>query len=104
MSRWLIPALCLVLGVILTAACAGGESATRAPTTQQATEPAAADTTQSANGAVTATTEPTQPSIEVGYKEGQLAPDFTLTTAAGEDLTLDSLQGRPVILYFFATW
>ena len=103
MSRWLTLALCLALGAALTAACAGGESATSPPPTQQATEPAAA-ATEPADGAVRATSEPTQPSIEVGYKVGQQAPDFTLTTAAGEDLTLDSLQGRPVILYFFATW
>lgn len=104
MSRWLILALCLALVAALTAACAGGESATSPPPTQPATEPAAADPTEPAGGAVSATEEPTQPSIEVGYKVGQQAPDFTLTTAAGEDLTLDSLQGRPVILYFFATW
>ncbi len=113
MSRWMILALCLVLGAALTAACAGGDSATSPPPTQQATEPAA-DATEPAGGAVSATSEPAQPSpaqsspaqssIEVGYKVGQQAPDFTLTTAAGEDLALDSLQGRPVILYFFATW
>ena len=33
-----------------------------------------------------------------------MAPSFELTTAAGENLNLDSFQGRPVILYFFATW
>jgi peroxiredoxin len=40
----------------------------------------------------------------VGYKAGQRAPDFMLTTVGGENLTLDSFRGRPVILYFFATW
>ena len=103
MSRWMMLALCLVLGAALTAACTGGDSATSPPPTQQAPEPAA-DATEPADGAVRDTSEPAQPSIEVGYKVGQQAPDFTLTTAAGEDLTLGSLQGRPVILYFFATW
>ena len=29
------------------------------------------------------------------------APDFTLLTDAGEALTLSSLRGRPVVLYFY---
>ncbi len=33
--------------------------------------------------------------------EGKLAPDFTLPTDTGEDLTLSSLRGRPVVLYFY---
>ncbi len=33
--------------------------------------------------------------------EGELAPDFTLATDTGEDLTLSSLRGRPVVLYFY---
>ena len=33
--------------------------------------------------------------------EGTLAPDFTLLTDAGTPLTLSSLRGRPVVLYFY---
>lgn len=32
---------------------------------------------------------------------GDLAPDFTLPTDSGEELTLSSLRGRPVVLYFY---
>ena len=32
---------------------------------------------------------------------GEEAPDFTLLTDAGEPLTLSSLRGRPVVLYFY---
>ena len=32
---------------------------------------------------------------------GDLAPDFTLPTDAGDALTLSSLRGRPVVLYFY---
>jgi peroxiredoxin Q/BCP len=32
---------------------------------------------------------------------GTAAPDFTLLTDAGEALTLSSLRGRPVVLYFY---
>jgi thioredoxin-dependent peroxiredoxin len=33
--------------------------------------------------------------------EGELAPDFTLTSDSGEAVTLSSLRGRPVVLYFY---
>jgi peroxiredoxin Q/BCP len=33
--------------------------------------------------------------------EGDPAPDFTLESDAGEEVTLSSLRGRPVILYFY---
>ncbi|MCW3012697.1 MAG: thioredoxin-dependent thiol peroxidase, partial [Solirubrobacterales bacterium] len=29
------------------------------------------------------------------------APDFTLAGQDGEDVTLSSLRGRPVVLYFY---
>ncbi|MCZ7587878.1 MAG: thioredoxin-dependent thiol peroxidase [Gaiella sp.] len=34
-------------------------------------------------------------------EEGKPAPDFTLATDAGETLTLSSLRGTPVVLYFY---
>jgi peroxiredoxin Q/BCP len=33
--------------------------------------------------------------------QGTMAPDFTLDTDAGTPLTLSSLRGRPVVLYFY---
>jgi len=33
--------------------------------------------------------------------EGKPAPDFTLTSDAGEAVTLSSLEGTPVVLYFY---
>jgi peroxiredoxin len=35
---------------------------------------------------------------------GHPAPDFTLTTAAGETFKLSELRGTPVVLNFWATW
>ena len=32
---------------------------------------------------------------------GQPAPDFTLLTDEGKPLTLSSLRGRPVVLFFY---
>ena len=33
--------------------------------------------------------------------EGHPAPDFTLDSDTGESVTLSSLQGSPVVLYFY---
>ncbi|MCL6563618.1 MAG: TlpA family protein disulfide reductase [Firmicutes bacterium] len=35
---------------------------------------------------------------------GQPAPNFTLTTASGQTVSLSALRGHPVILNFWATW
>lgn len=35
---------------------------------------------------------------------GFRAPDFTLTTLDGNEITLSELKGRPVIINFWATW
>lgn len=68
-------------------------------------------------GTLESTTTPTGPavptetpvlasSVHVGPNVGNRAPDFTLTFANGQTLSLTSLrdQGRPVVLYFLATW
>lgn len=34
-------------------------------------------------------------------EEGKLAPDFELTSDAGETVKLSELRGRPVVLYFY---
>ena len=34
-------------------------------------------------------------------EEGSPAPDFTLTSDSGEQVSLESFRGRPVVLYFY---
>jgi peroxiredoxin Q/BCP len=34
-------------------------------------------------------------------EEGKPAPDFELTSDTGEAVSLSSLRGRPVVLYFY---
>jgi thioredoxin-dependent peroxiredoxin len=34
-------------------------------------------------------------------KEGSPAPDFTLTSDSGEQVSLESLRGKPIVLYFY---
>lgn len=36
--------------------------------------------------------------------EGQRAPNFTLTTFDGEEITLESLRGKAVVVNFWASW
>jgi peroxiredoxin Q/BCP len=37
----------------------------------------------------------------VAVEEGAPAPDFTLTSDAGEQVSLSDFRGRPVVLYFY---
>jgi peroxiredoxin Q/BCP len=34
-------------------------------------------------------------------EEGKAAPNFTLPSDAGESISLESLRGKPVVLYFY---
>ena len=34
-------------------------------------------------------------------EEGKPAPDFSLTSDSGDEITLSKLRGRPVVLYFY---
>ncbi|MCY4073253.1 MAG: cytochrome c biogenesis protein/redoxin [Chloroflexi bacterium] len=40
----------------------------------------------------------------VGLAEGNLAPDFTITTVDGQELALSDLRGKVVLLNFWGTW
>ena len=40
----------------------------------------------------------------VGLAEGNLAPDFTITTVDGQDLALSDLRDKVVLLNFWGTW
>ena len=66
--------------------------------------PAAATETQQPTAAPIPTSTPTQMAVEIGHEVGQMAPDFMLTTVEGEQVSLDSFQGRPLVLYFYTTW
>lgn len=43
-------------------------------------------------------------STEEGLTQGDLAPDFTLTTLDGKKVQLSDLKGKKVIVNFWATW
>ncbi len=82
------------------------EAVTAPPPTQQPTEEAVTTPppTEQPTEEAAPTSPPTQSQPEVGHQAGDQAPGFTVATADGGQLSLDSLQGRPVLLYFFTTW
>jgi peroxiredoxin len=41
---------------------------------------------------------------EEGVEVGKIAPDFTLSNLAGEDVSLSDFRGQYVLLNFWATW
>ena len=41
---------------------------------------------------------------EYGPGIGKLAPDFTLNSLDGQEVSLSGLRGKPVLLNFWATW
>jgi thioredoxin-dependent peroxiredoxin len=45
--------------------------------------------------------DPGDPANGGRVEEGRPAPDFTLTSDSGEAVTLSSLRGAPVVLYFY---
>lgn len=50
-------------------------------------------------------TAPQQPISSIPAPEvGHPAPDFTLSTLTGDEISLAELRGKPVILNFWATW
>jgi peroxiredoxin len=42
--------------------------------------------------------------LKVGVREGELAPDFEISTPDGLRVRLSDLRGRPVLINFFALW
>ena len=50
--------------------------------------------------------EPERKAVEVGYKVGMQAPEFGMSLLDGTRVTSTSIadQGKPVFIYFHATW
>lgn len=56
----------------------------------------------SALGTITELAENSDPLV--GLSEGNIAPDFTVTTDQGEQISLSDLRGNVVLLNFWGTW
>ena len=101
--RWLALALGLSVAAALLIGCSSEAPATDTPMPRPTSTPAGLGSSTETQQP-TAVTAPTSPPIQASLEVGQKAPDFMLTTVEGEQVTLASLQGRPVVLYFYATW
>lgn len=48
--------------------------------------------------------EDQQEGVKIGLNQGELAPDFTLLTADGEELKLSDYRGKRVMMNLWASW
>ena len=53
---------------------------------------------------VSATKTDTQKTVETAPQEGFLAPNFTLETTQGTQVSLSDFKGQPVLVNFWASW
>lgn len=44
------------------------------------------------------------PEVQIGPQKGKLAPEFTLPSIDGQEISLSDLRGKPILLNFWATW
>ena len=95
------------MAILLLTGCGSEAPATDTPAVGQISTPAVSATATEAQQPASApipTSPPAEMAVETGHKVGQKAPDFMLTTVDGEQVSLDGFQGRPLVIYFYATW
>ena len=91
----------LVLATVSTVAVLFGcGTAPASQDTERPSEPQPAETVAAVDG------ETAEASIEVGYEVGLRAPGFAMGLLDGTEVTASSLsaEGKPVFLYFHATY
>ncbi|WLR52566.1 TlpA disulfide reductase family protein [Bacillus tianshenii] len=62
------------------------------------------DSKEEENNQLTATPDNAETEIQGELKKGAVAPNFTLTTLEGEQMTLQDLKGKKVMVNFWASW
>lgn len=74
-------------------------------TTEQAEDnQSGTDSNANADSEETGETEESTETSNVGINVGNEAPDFTLVSAAGEEVSLSDYRGKRVMVNFWATW
>jgi thiol-disulfide isomerase/thioredoxin len=43
-------------------------------------------------------------SVKIAYSQSSTTPDFSLKTLDGKQVSLESFKGKPLVLWFMATW
>ena len=92
----------LVLAIVASAVVLFGCSTAPAPQETEGTSAPQSPVTVAAVDGEMTEAEP----VEVGYEVGLRAPEFALSLLDGTEVTASSLsaEGRPVFLYFHATY
>ena len=74
--------------------------------TQATTKMFQADSLPPKAAGESAKNEPAATPVEIGYKIGMQAPDFGMSLSDGTRVTSASIvnEGKPVFIYFHATW
>ena len=106
-STWPVLAAGLCAAALLAAGCGSEEPAAEAPEVSQTsptTAPAVATEAPAPTAAAAPTAPPAEAAVETGHRVGQMAPGFMLTTVDGEEVSLEGLQGQPLVIYFYTTW
>ncbi len=98
---WLTAAAAFIAAAL--AACGGSAEPTPTPAATPTPEPTA--TAASAPDSAAPAAAGWRSDIPIGPAAGDRAPDATLTLPDGQIATLQELAaGKPMLLYFFATW
>lgn len=62
------------------------------------------ETVEDSGDAVMTAEGPDEQEDATSFEKGEQAPDFTLETLGGEEVSLSDYEGTPVIINFWATW
>ena len=105
-TRTALAAGALVLA--MAAACGAQPSATEPPPRPTATAVPALASPQPTSASATPATgamPPWRTDLPAGGRVGDAAPNATVTLTGGTTVTLEDFAGgKPLLLYFFATW
>ena len=97
---WLLP-LAVVALLLLPGLVAAWVGSSRQPDTPP---PAAQSKSTPSATSFSVTQEPVTAVPDTPIPASILAPDFTLPDLEGATWTLSQFRGRPVVLFFWATW
>jgi thiol-disulfide isomerase/thioredoxin len=105
-ARRLLPVLAACLMVFLLTACGGSEPASdSAGDSAAAAQPITlADLPAGLGRGYPAASVESEPQAGGLLQAGEPAPDFSLVLEDGRSLRLSDLQGKPVVINFWATW
>lgn len=101
MGRQIIPSSLLAIVLFLTA-CTPSAQLSAPPA--QSVQPPAAPAVSPESTTNKTQEQPPVPNIPEGSNIGNRAIDFELQTLDGQTIKLSALQGKPVLLNFWATW